>query len=396
MVLQEQSQQYKTLNSVEVNHRWELHTENELGVPLAASAMDIESYQKTSDGVKLHPEDEALLNWKGPMGDTAAEELKVRQDRARAAARAALTGRAMPVKQTVTSTATTANRKKAFSRVLDESMQTWMKKTTYLSNDYSRKVHDFKSLAKTKQELAEELEQKRTEIAKKRSSAAISQSFETTSIVHPSKKHLKVKKTYPLLPNVQGWGKAYTHIVIDKAPSITKPYGLKDLQKGIVANVEKADDKPKMSCEIFVPGQEVEVEDHYQAVHSYDLDIIPLKDEDAPQMHYCFWVDKEKGLATYLPLPSRVQLSTGRPLRERLFRGVQRRQLTAEEITEEEERKAEINEDLAEKYNLTKTVTASQPTANGEAPSRKKKIIEDGEDDFGDDDDDSDSDDGTW
>ena len=34
-------------------------------------------------------------------------------------------------------------KKKAFSRVLKEGMQTWMKKTTYLSNDYSRKVHDF-------------------------------------------------------------------------------------------------------------------------------------------------------------------------------------------------------------------------------------------------------------
>lgn len=400
VVLQKQSQQYKTLNSVEVNHRWELHTENELGVPLAASAMDIESYQKTSDGTKLHPDDEALLEWKGPLGDTAAEELKVRQDRARAAARAALTGRTMPVKQSATSVGTTAKTKKAFSRVLDESMQTWMKKTTYLSNDYSRKVHDFKSLAQTKQELVEELEQKRADIAKKRSAAAISQSFETTSIVHPSKKQLKVKKTYPLLPNVQGWGKAHTHIVIDKAPAIAKPYELKDLYKGIVANVEKDDDKAKMSCDIFVPAREVEEDDQHQAVQSYDLDIIPLKDEDAPQMHYCFWIDREKGIATYLPLPSRVQLSTGRPLREHVFRGVERRQLTAEEIEEEEERKAEINEDLAEKYNLTKTVPASQAAAsseaNGEAPARKKKIIEDGEDDFGDDDDDdSDSDNGT-
>ena len=360
--------------------------------------MDIESYQKTSDGTKLHPDDEALLEWKGSLGDTAAEELKVRQDRARAAARAALTGRAMPVKQTLTTAATAAKTKKAFSRVLDESMQTWMKKTTYLSNDYSRKVHDFKSLAKTKQELAEELEQKRADIAKKRSAAAILQSFETTSIVHPSKKQLKVKRTYPLLPNVQAWGKAHTHIVIDKAPQIAKPYALGDLSKGIVANVERPEDKPKMACDVFVPAKEVEEKDQYQAVQSYDLDIIPLKDEDTPQMHYCFWIDREKGTATYLPLPSRVQLSTGRPLREHVYRGIERRPLTAEEMTEEEERKAEINEDLAEKYNLTKTVPASQPTAtaNGDARARKKKIIEDGEDDFGDDDDDdSDSGDGT-
>uniref|UniRef100_A0A7S3PCQ2 Uncharacterized protein n=2 Tax=Amphora coffeiformis TaxID=265554 RepID=A0A7S3PCQ2_9STRA len=396
VVLQEQSQQYKTLNSVEVNHRWELHTENELGVPLAACAMDIQSYQKTSDGTKLHPDDHALLDWKGSLGDTAAEELKIRQDRARAAARAALTGRAMPVKLTANASGAAAKTKKAkFSRVLDEGMQTWMKKTTYLSNDYSRKVHDFKSLAKTKQELAEELEQKRLEISKKRSAAAIAQSFDTTKIEHPSKKKLKVKRTYPLLPNVQAWGKAHTHIIIDKAPTTTKPYALRDLKKGLIANVEKPEDKPKMACDVFVPAKGVEGEDQYQAVQSYDLDIIPLKDDDSPQMHFCFWIDKDKGLATYLPLPSRVQLSTGRPLREIVYRGVQRRPLTEEEVKEEEERTAEINEELAEKYNLTKTVKPSDIPKGDEAP--RKKIIEDGdgdgEDDFGDDDDDDSSDD---
>lgn len=406
VVLQEHSQQYKTLNSVEVNHRWELHTENDLGVPLAASAMDIESYQKTSDGTKLHPDDEALLDWKGSLGDTAAEELKIRQDRARAAARAALTGRTMPVKQTASAAAAAASKKKKpHSRVLDETMQTWMKKTTYLSNDYSRKVHDFKSLAKTKQELARELEQKRAEIAKKRSASAISQSFENIPLVHPSKKKLKVKKSYPLLPNIQAWGKAHTHIIIDKAPALTKPYDLKDLRKGMIANVEKPDNKPKMTCDFFVPGKEVEEEDQYQAVHSFDLDIIPLKDDDAPQVHFCLWIDKEKGVASYLPLPSRVQLSTGRPLREILYRGVNRRELTDEEVKEEEERMAEINEELAEKYNLTKTVKPSaraysDATANGTSgapPTTKRRTIEDGEDDFGDDDDDdsSDSGDGT-
>lgn len=412
VVLQEHSQQYKTLNSVEVNHRWELHTENDLGVPLAASAMDIESYTKTTDGTKMHPDDEALLDWKGSLGDTAAEELKIRQDRARAAARAALTGRAMPVKSTYASAAAAAaaaaKKKNPHSRVLNEDMQTWMKKTTYLSNDYSRKVHDFKSLAKTKQELAGELEQKRAEIAKKRSAAAIAQTFETIPLVHPSKKKLKVKQSYPLLPNVRAWGRAHTHLIIDKAPPMEKPYSLKDLRKGLIANVEKPDDKARMSCDVFVPAKEVEKKEQYQAVQSYDLDIIPLKDEDAPQVHFCFWIDKEKGIATYMPLPSRVQLSTGRPLREIVYRGVGRRELTEEEVAEEEERMAEINEELAEKYNTTKSVKPSSAaatviadeiagTTTATTNSKRRTITEDGEDDFGDDDDDSsDSGDGKY
>lgn len=374
VVLQEHSQQYKTLNSVEVNHRWELHSENELGVPLAASAMDIHSYKKTQEGTKLHPDDEALLDWKGSMGDTAADELKMRQDHARAAARAALTGRAMPVKQTMNpTTGATAKGKKVFSRVLDESMQTWMKKTTYLSNDHSRKVHDFKSLAKTKEELAQELDQKRAEIAKKRSAAAISQTFETIPIVHPSKKKLKAKKVYPLLPNVENWGKAHTHIIIDKAPAVPQAYTVQDLNKGLIANVEKPDLNPRMTCDVFVSAKDADVEEEgqHRAVQSYDLDIIPLKEDDDPHVHFCFWIDRENGLATYLPLPSRVQLSTGRPLREVVYRRVERRLADPDEEAQEEERKADLGANEASK-------PASQ--SNSKA----------GEDDFGDDDDDDD------
>ena len=402
VLLQEHAQQYKTMNSIEVSHRWELHTENELGVPLAASAMDIESYQKTSDKTKLHPDDEALLDWKGSLGDTAAEELKIRQDRARAAARAALTGRAMPTKQitaAAAAAAAAAKTKKKHSRVLDEQMQTWMKKTTYLSNDYSRKVHDFKSLAKTKQELAEELEQKRAEISKKRSAAAIEQSFEHTSLAHPSNKKLKVKRTYPLVPNIQAWGKACTHIIIDKPPAITSPYTVKDLHKGIVANVDKKpDDQSKMYCDVFVPAKETEESSQYEAIQSYDLDVVPLMDSDGPQMNFCIWIDRDRGIAKYLPLPSRVQLSTGRPLREKVFRGVERRSLTAEEISEEEKEKARLNDELAD-ADMMAEETAAPPAANDAKPAAEPEQVnnEDGEDEVGDDDDDDDdSEDGTF
>jgi Fe-S cluster biosynthesis and repair protein YggX len=48
--------------------------------------------------------------------------------------------------------------RRIFSRVLSEGVQSWMKKTTYITKDYSRKVHDFKSLAKNKQEAEVNLE----------------------------------------------------------------------------------------------------------------------------------------------------------------------------------------------------------------------------------------------
>jgi hypothetical protein len=68
--------QYRPLNSVEVNYSWKLHSEPDLGVPLAPSAMDPKSYTPSTAQPTLHPDDEHLLEWKGSMGDTAAEELK--------------------------------------------------------------------------------------------------------------------------------------------------------------------------------------------------------------------------------------------------------------------------------------------------------------------------------
>jgi hypothetical protein len=58
--------------------------------------------------------------------------------------------------------------KQKFSRVLDEDIQSWMKKTTYLTNDPYRSVHRFKSLADTKKESAEAVEKKIEELAKAR------------------------------------------------------------------------------------------------------------------------------------------------------------------------------------------------------------------------------------
>jgi len=190
-VLQENSRQYKALNAVEANHRWKLHSEADLGVPLAPSAMDNKSYSAAPDeNEQLDPADAELLDWKGSTGDTAADELKLRQDQARAAARAALTGRPVPKAVSTTASSQRPTSKKAFSRVLNEGMQTWMKRTTYLSNDYSRKVHDFKSLALTKQELAADSQQKQDELAKRRSVRSIVQSFEfdDSRIQHPTTK----------------------------------------------------------------------------------------------------------------------------------------------------------------------------------------------------------------
>mmetsp|Transcript_19000 Transcript_19000/g.24468 ORF Transcript_19000/g.24468 Transcript_19000/m.24468 type:complete len:176 (+) Transcript_19000:3-530(+) len=156
-----------------------------------------------------------------------------------------------------------------------------------------------------------------------------------------------------------------------------------------------------MSCQIMVPAREVEEDspdkkDFFETVQGYDLDVIPLKEEDTPHGNFCLVLDKEKGVASYVPLPSRIQLSTGRPSNRPILRAVRRRPETSAEKTEREERIAEIDLDMAEKHHMT------QDDNDGFAATSKKKSNpvektggggvnkgDDGEDDFGDDDDDS-------
>jgi len=414
-VLLQHAQHYRALNTVEVNHRWKLHNESDLGVPLAPSAMDLASYKpvpKTAPKPALHPDDDALLDWKGSLGDTAAEELKLRQDRARAAARAVAAGRALPQpKPSKTAAAAakgsaTKRPKKAFSRVLDETMQTWMKKTTYLSNDYSRRVHDFKSLAQTKQQLAVDLEVKQEEIQKRRSKAAIAKSFDQSAQpVHPTKKGMKAKHVFSLLPDTNYWGMPFTHLVADKKPQLPEQYQQTDMNQGLVANVEKPDQSAHMTCQIFVPSKRdtpegQESKNYYESVQGFNLDVIPLKDEDSPHSNFCLVLDRAKGVASYIPLPSRIQLSTGRPSRRPVLRPVLRRSETTAETTEREERLAEIDTDMAEKHHIdeehgfasTPIASATKPSVSGGDEKKNAKDDDDddddGEDDYGDDDDD--------
>lgn len=410
-VLTDVSRQYQPSlqNSVEINYKWKLHTESDLGVPLAPTAMDPKSYDKqanASDALKatLHPDDDALLNWTGPTGDTAADNLKTRRDRARAAARMAGMGKVLPP-----TTATTGGpkmkktEKKDFSRVLNDPLQTWMKKTTYLSNDYSRKVHDFKSLAKTKQELAVDLHLKQQEHAKRRSAMAIAEGFKDLPLQHPMRKNLKPKHVHAVLPNVENWGYAYTHVVVDKAPNLQNTaHTNESLNQAFVANVEKLRANARMSCQMWVPAtdrdddadsnNEASKSDKqpYVPVQEFDLDVVPLKEEDVPATNFCLCVDSTTGVATYLPLSSRVQLSTGRPVVKPVTRVVRRRAVTDQEREEMEERIAEVDSDLAEKHNIVREkYVVPEPKKRAavakEDGGETKKDDGEGEDDFGDD-----------
>jgi Paf1 len=421
------------LHSVETQYTWPIHTDESsfVSVALASTAMEAVLYEKagvnTDDGTrdKLHPDDVAILNWKGSLGDTAAEQRKQRQDRSRAEAR----GLINPNDPIQVSNKTTGNNalaqklkerqaaaevksgRKSYSRVLDDPLQTWMKKTTYLSNDFGRKVHDFKSLAQSKQELAEDLETKKVEIASRKSIQAIVSSFEFHSshtvddmsyLKHPLRKDLKPAKVFTLLPNVAHWGHAYTHVVMDKCPNLRSSpskHQVSELSEtpALIANLVERDANSRMSCQVWVPAKSDKPTDEtssdeaddmdtseleesrptkrtrlYDPVQEFDLDVLALKQAHVPHANFCIWLNPATSTATYLPIASRVQLSAGRPVlasateenvetADLLRRKVFRRPMTITEKTAVEERQAAVDREMAAKHHIVVGPTITSP-----------------------------------
>ena len=285
---------YKPNNAVESNYSWKLHAEPDLGVPLAPSAMDLEGCyvdpskankkqksidaydelfndDETTDEKKenkgpapLHPDDEALINWKGYAGDSAAEELQRRRDGARAEAR-------LQGMSTVKSIMTTqekfaqqhqgsvAKRVKGFtSRVLDEENPFFMRKTTYLANDPTESVHAFKSLAQTKAALAADVEQQLGE-NKMSDKDAITISFEIANKsgvkrAHPTKKDVEAVYEIPLLPDDITWGHTFTHVTLDNLPKMNsnREITAKQLEKAYIADVNKGSQNLRMECNLLI------------------------------------------------------------------------------------------------------------------------------------------------
>ena len=213
--LQESWTKYVPNNSVERNFAWKLHAEPDLGVPLAPSAMDwhgcyTTTEQEQEEKKELDKEDDEILNWKGSMGDSAADELQSKREQARRADAAQQSATSSTTTNSTASSLLKLKKRGQHSRVLEETRQFWMKKTTYLDNDRTKRVHDFRSLAQTKQEAFVAIDAKLKHTTHKLTHVdTISNSFQLPqqqSIQHPTRPHLIPLYTYSLLPDVSTWG----------------------------------------------------------------------------------------------------------------------------------------------------------------------------------------------
>ena len=374
--LQESWTKYVPNNAVERNFAWKLHAEPDLGVPLAPSAMDwhgcYTSTSTTEHKKDLAKEDEDILNWKGSMGDSAADELQLRREQARRADAAQQSGAAAAGTSLASSLLKLKKRNVKHSRVLEENRQFWMKKTTYLDNDRTKRVHDFRSLAQTKQETFVEIDAKLKHTTTKLTDVdTISKSFilhqhqtkQTTTIKHPTRPHLTPVFTYPLLPDVSTWGHDFTHVVLDQTPKPHRkqtPTTQQQLEHALIANVTKLPSSNKMSCDLLVPknvhSYKTSEPTNFDIAQIYDLDVVPLKEEEGPHAHFALFVDHHQQQVTYHPITSRVQLSTGRPVprkKRKIQHLVTKRALNATDVAEMEARMAEVDQDCANKRNNT-------------------------------------------
>jgi len=455
---------YKPGNAIERGYVWKLHGEPDLGVAIAPSAldyegcyvdptkkkkakgsssgrtsaddMDVDSEEEANDVVnkvvlpKLHPDDAKLIDWTGDEGDSVLKEL----ERRRLRARALLTPGGSTNMNNNASTTTSNNNNKPstpsansfVSRVLRENTPFFMKKTTYLGNDQGIKVHNFKSLERSKTENAKDIRRTMEENKRKNTDKdGIVLAFDRANNTakkprrkHPVKRKVEAVYEIPFLPDGSTWGHTFTHVVVDHLPKKTAPSRKKNdggrtvnrkmLQKAFIADVTQSQVNQRMECNYLLPddttpggsgdgkeGGEDAV--FYDAASAYDLDVLPLKEGGRPCVNFLLAIDERNGMATYHPLSSKVQLSTGRRPgdgsggnggKKRLGRYVGRREMGGEDVREMEGRLAEIDRDFKGDDDDEEEEVDEGDGMNGNQQDTARKSHSE----FGDDD--SDSDDG--
>jgi len=165
---------------------------------------------------------------------------------------------------------------------------------------------------------------------------------------------------------------------------------LQRLNSAIVADVARQEHNARMECTVWVPPhtssssseedgiippltpnkKSKNVGEKFAAIQKYDLDVVPLRDPNAPAVHYVWTIDPKCNYVGYHPIGSRVQLSMGRPPSAIVAQGgrrqggrgnsnlengriIVRRDIDEDESKAFEIRTAEVDIELAEKHGRT-------------------------------------------
>ena len=143
----------------------------------------------------------------------------------------------------------------------------------------------------------------------------------------------------------------------------------KPLDHAFVAHVKKRQANAGMICQLLVPKEDEEGDnDKYRPMQQYDLDVVPLNEEDGPHVHFAVCVGN--GEATYLSISPRVSLSTGRPVRKQMTNVITRRPASKEKRLAFEERVVKVDADaVMQEAGHAMEAVNSEPAGNDVAVS---------------------------
>ena len=348
--------EYSKPPDIEREHAWRLHSELDCGVKI--DTVSPECYElNTVD--KLQDEDRVFVEWKGGMGDSEREELqKVREMRRRG-----LTGNKWKGRKRSDSYEIGLKDGKSFSesRILDRKAPEYMKRTTYLANDIHQKKNEFRSLTEVNMEKVKELDERIKTHAEASGQGAIDKSFAFANrpnrarMKHATKKNLTVEWIMPLLPDIDTWSHSLSHTDISTSEKNNKKQ-IKFASRSIVADVAVKESKDsgvktqRMTCNLIAPAAPNAptklAREEYQVTQAYDLEVIPLRKEGEPEVHFLLRVSQEDGAVYYHPLNSKVNMSMPRP-GPRIERRVLRREMTQEEKEDDDNARCDVDMGLA-------------------------------------------------
>jgi RNA polymerase II-associated factor 1 len=182
--------------SLETEHKWKLHCNRDLGVDI--DIIDARSYTVPAQPVPLHPADAELLNW-DPKRELVGKP------------KSSANGTGEPLSR--------QERRRAI-----DTQVTWLKKTSYLTNDPGGAVHKFKSEQQSQKEknarLANDLAAKRLRdpVNAVERSFAEANMKKKTKLQHSTKQGVEAEWVIPVLPDTILWGNQYTHVQFDVDP----------------------------------------------------------------------------------------------------------------------------------------------------------------------------------
>lgn len=267
--------------TLDTEYKWKHHCECTLGVHV--DLVDLEAHTPAKPELRpaLHPDDERLLNWDAHVKAQAAG---------------------------------------AGDRVGTRPGEiTWMKKTSFMSNDLTSSVHMFKSGTQIKAEEHERIvEQDKAQGNDSQSLlVAAENSFlvhddDVANLRHPTKPTVTAEWSVPVLPDARLWANDFVHVGFEDDPAPNNPRKRARVARSMIVNAKPVFNEKQQKTVVkgvFVLPAEEQPDEDRTALEWERQYQVETKDADNS---YVFFIDETSGSCTYVEhTSSKVELRSG-------------------------------------------------------------------------------------